>query len=67
MRLLKLVDAAAPDVCRATARTPCGVPEFGHSLDQGFYPVGFEYTIVAVTCSFSQQGVAVRRRSGTRA
>ena len=29
--------------------------------------VGLEYTIVAVTCSFSQQGVAVRRRSGTRA
>ena len=28
---------------------------------------GLEYTIVAVTCSFSQQGVAVRRRSGTRA
>jgi hypothetical protein len=30
-------------------------------------PVGLEYAIVAVTCFFSQQGGAVRRRSGTRA
>jgi hypothetical protein len=30
-------------------------------------PVGPEYTIVVVTCSFSQQGGAVRRRSGIRA
>jgi hypothetical protein len=29
--------------------------------------VGLEYAIVAVTCFFSQQGGAVRRRSGTRA
>jgi hypothetical protein len=28
---------------------------------------GLEYAIVAVTCFFSQQGGAVRRRSGTRA
>jgi hypothetical protein len=30
-------------------------------------PVGLEYAIVALTCFFSQQGGAVRRRSGTRA
>jgi hypothetical protein len=29
--------------------------------------VGLEYTIMAVTCFFSQQGGAVRRRSGIRA
>ncbi len=33
----------------------------------GCQPVGLEYTIVAATCFFSQQGGAVRRRSGTRA
>jgi hypothetical protein len=31
------------------------------------YPVGLEYTIGTVTCFFSQQGGAVKRRSGTRA
>jgi hypothetical protein len=29
--------------------------------------VGLEYTIGTVTCFFSQQGGAVKRRSGTRA
>ena len=38
-----------------------------HVRRPGLDPVGLEYAIVAVTCSFSQQGVAVRRRSGTRA
>jgi transposase len=33
----------------------------------GIDPVGLEYTIMAVTCFFSQQGGAVRRRSGIRA
>jgi hypothetical protein len=29
-------------------------------------PVGLEYSIVAVTCFFSEQREAVMRRSGTR-
>ena len=32
-----------------------------------FYPVGLEYTIVAVTCGFAWQHGVVRRRSGIRA
>ena len=31
------------------------------------YPVGLEYTIVAVTCGFAWQHGVVRRRSGIRA
>jgi cytochrome d ubiquinol oxidase subunit I len=37
----------------APAGETCGVPEFGHTVDQGFYPVGLEYTIMAMTCFFS--------------
>ena len=44
----------------------------GHDVDweqamAAAEPVGLEYTIMAVTCFFSQRGGAVRRRSGTRA
>jgi hypothetical protein len=50
-----------------SARVKQGSTKINQDAVSWSSPVGLEFTIVAVTCFFSQQGGAVRRRSGIRA